>query len=246
MARGRRATGRLPPDRRRGPGANRTRGRRTEQASGEGEPGRTAGELQKDSVRHACNHRRRAARRRGGAGRDHQLHQYVQPQAAGGRRAAGAQGRFPGPAPAAVDQDLVHAGLSRRHRLSAGQRTAGRAGRTGLSYRRLRLRHLRRPLRRADVRGRARHRRRQSPRSRGALGQSQFPRTRPPAGPRELPGVSRAGRRLRPGRYGGTGPRHGAGRVAAGWFAHTSGRAVAQRRRDRNLLQREPCFVPGP
>jgi aconitate hydratase len=139
---------------------------------------------------------------------DHFLHQHLQPRGDDRRRAAGEEGRRTRPRPETVGEDLAGAGLAGGHGLLRPGRADPVAGQARLQPGRLRLHHLHRQLRAADPRGLRRHRRR---RSGGVLGAVREPQLRGPHPPRdqaELPGLTAAGGRLRPGRHHGHRPDH--------------------------------------
>ncbi len=143
--------------------------------------------------------RDRPRRRRGG--RDHLLHQHLQPVRHGRRGAAGEEGGGEGPDPQAVGQDHPRPGLPGRHGLLRPRGPDPVPGQAGLQPRRLRLHHLHRQLRPAaggDLPGRQRQRPRRRLR---ALRQPQLRGPDQPGRQDELPGVPAAGGRLRHRRF---------------------------------------------
>ena len=135
--------------------------------------------------------------------RDHLVHEHLEPDGDGRRRAARPERRRPRPdaSPPTVKTSLAP-GLEGRHRLPRGGRADGAARAARVRPRRLRLHDLHRqlrPARRADREGD----RGERPRRRGRpLGQPQLRGPDPSPRPGQLPRLAAARRRVRPRRPG--------------------------------------------
>ena len=164
---------------------------------------------------------------------DHQLHQHLQPQRHGRRRAAGPQRGAARPHPQALGEDLAGAGLDRGHRLPRPRRPDRVPRRAPVQPRRLRLHHLHRQLGAAGA-GDLGGDRREGPRGlRGALRQPQLRGPDQPGRQGQLPGQPAAGRRLRAGRADGHRPRLRAAGRGVRRRAGLPARRLARRRGDQ-------------
>ena len=134
------------------------------------------------------------------------MHQHLQPPGDGRRRAAGQERRRARPAVQALGEDQPRAGVADRHGLLRTRGPDPVPGHARVRPGRLRLHHLHRQLRPADPRGHAGGRRGRPHGGLGALRQPQLRRPHPPRDATELPGLTTAGRRLRPGRLHGGRP----------------------------------------
>ena len=167
---------------------------------------RRAVQRRRDRRHAAGRHGVRARPRQGGDRRDHQLHQHLQPERDGRRRAARPQRRAARARAQAVGEDLAGARLDRGHRLPAARRPDRVPRRAPVQPGRLRLHHLHRQLRAAGA-GDLRGDRREGPGGlRGPLRQPQLRGADQPGREGQLPRQPAAGRRLRAGRPDGRRP----------------------------------------
>ena len=260
VARGRRARPPLHRDPGARPGSGGTQHRRPQAAAGQDPPRRRGARLRPRSrrdLRHRAKRRtnprarrRRRPRprpRRRGDRRHHELHQHLQPERDGRRRAARPQRLGQGAERETLGQDLAGAGLQGGLRLSRKRRPAGRSRRIGFQPRGLRLHHLHRQFgaaRAAAGRGGGRRRPRGLLR---ALRQPQLRGPHQPAGEGQLPGLAAACGRLRHRGLDDARPRLRAARQRqrrrGGLPAGTSGRAAAEIQRHR-ARRHHPRHVP--
>ena len=153
------------------------------------------GELDRARPRRGPRLRHRPRRRR--HRRDHELHQYVEPQRAHRRRAARQESGREGPDQQTMGEDLAGARIAGRLRLPRQGRPAALPRQARVQPRRLRLHHLHRELGALGAGDLRRHQREGHRRRGRAVGQPQLRGPRQPRRAGELPRLPAARRRLR-------------------------------------------------
>ena len=129
--------------------------------------------------------------------RDHLVHEHVEPDGHGRRRAARAERRGARAGGRADRQDVARAGVEGRHRVPRGGRPDGAARGARVRAGGLRLHDLHRQLRPARRAGRAGDRGQRPRRRGGPVGQPQLRGPDPSAGAGQLPRLAAARRRVR-------------------------------------------------